>query len=201
MLLALLSAIFRSDQDSALAQRLRSREPEAVAELYDLYGKVTYSVILRVVRRTETAQDLTQEVFLRAWTRIHQFDPEKGSLYTWLLTIARRQAIDYVRSVDARVAQTTKELNRDHVAPSDVERDALNADAARRVRVALDRLEPQKRQLLELAYFEGLSQTEMAERTQLPLGTVKTWVRSALRELREAIGNPALNERPLGEGA
>lgn len=196
MLLALLSAIFRSDNDALLTARLRNREPAAVADLYDLYGKVAYSVILRIVRHQETAQDLTQEVFLRAWTRIHQFDPEKGSLYTWLMTIARRQAIDYVRSLDARTSQATSALQPEHASAANVEQEALDADSARRVRQALERLEPQKRRLLELAYFEGLSQSEMAEHLKLPLGTVKTWVRSALRELRQSIG-----ASPVGEGA
>lgn len=196
MLFALLASLFRSDTESALAGRLRHRDPDAVAELYDLYGRVAYSVILRIVRQPETAQDLTQEVFLRAWTRIAQFDPEKGSLYTWLLTIARRQAIDYVRSLDARVEQATSTLQPDRASSADVEREVSDADSARRVRIALEKLEPQKRQLLELAYFEGLSQSEMAERTNLPLGTVKTWVRGALRELRGYIG-----AAPVGEGA
>lgn len=196
MLFALLSAIFRAGNDALLVERLRNREAGAVAELYDLYGKVAFSVILRVVRHPDTAQDLTQEVFLRAWTRIAQFDPEKGSLYTWLLTMARRYAIDYVRSLDARQTQSTKAIDTDHAAAVNVEREVVEADEARRVRVALGRLEPQKRVLLELAYFEGLSQSEMAERMKLPLGTVKTWVRSALRELREYIG-----ASPVGEGA
>jgi RNA polymerase sigma-70 factor, ECF subfamily len=196
MLFALLNAVFRASDDGLLVERLRQRDAEAVAELYDLYGKVTYSVILRIVRHPDTAQDLTQEVFLRAWTRIHQFDAEKGSLYTWLLTMARRHAIDYVRSLAARVDQASKTIEADHVSPGNVEKEIVDADEARRVRLALDRLEPEKRRLLELAYFEGLSQTEMAERLKLPLGTVKTWVRSALRELREYVG-----VIPAGEGA
>lgn len=196
MLFAFLASLFRTDTEIALAGRLRHRDPDAVAELYDLYGRVAYGVILRIVRQPETAQDLTQEVFLRAWTRIAQFDPEKGTLYTWLLTIARRQAIDYVRSLEARVGQQTSGLEQDRASAVNVERDVASADEARRVRAALDRLDPQKRQLLELAYFEGLSQSEMAARTNLPLGTVKTWVRAALKELRGYIGGV-----PVGEGA
>ena len=196
MLFAFLASLFRTDTEVALAGRLRHRDPDAVAELYDLYGRVAYSVILRIVRQPETAQDLTQEVFLRAWTRIAQFDPEKGSLYTWLLTIARRLGIDYMRSVEARVNQATSTLDHDRASSTDVEREVAGEDEARRVRAAMQKLEPQKRHLLELAYFEGLSQSEMAERTNLPLGTVKTWVRAALRELRAYVGGT-----PVGEGA
>jgi len=196
MFFALLAALFRSDQEQALAGRLRSRDPEAVGELYDAYGRLVYSVIFRIVRQPETAQDLTQEVFLRSWTRIHQFDAEKGSLYTWVLTIARRLAIDYVRSQEARVAQATSAIETDRASAVNVEQDVTQADEARRVQAALGRLEPQKRKLLELAYFEGLSQSEMAERLKLPLGTVKTWVRAALKEMREYVGG-----LPAGEGA
>jgi RNA polymerase sigma-70 factor (ECF subfamily) len=157
---------------------------------------LVYSVILRVVRHPETAQDLTQEVFLRAWTRISQFDPEKGSLYTWVLTIARRLAIDYVRSQDARAAQATTSIGGDRPSNVNVEQDVVASAEAKRVQDALGRLEPQKRRLLELAYFEGLSQSEMAERLKLPLGTVKTWVRAALKEMREYVGG-----LPAREGA
>lgn len=185
---AFLTALFRPGVERDLVRRMQQRDPEAVGEIYDLYGRAVYSLVLRIVRKPETAQDLTQEIFLRAWTRSHLFDGEKGSLYTWLMTIARRQALDYVRSVAGRVTRVTDGLEALELKSGDNVEEGFRASAdAQRVRAAMDLLPAEKRQLLELAYFDGLSQSEMAERLKLPLGTVKTWVRLALRELRASL--------------
>lgn len=190
---AFLTALFRPDADRDLVRRLQRREAEAAGELFDLYGRAVYSLVLRIVRKPETAQDVTQEIFLRIWTRSHLFDPAKGSLYTWVMTIARRQALDYVRSVAGRVTRVTDGLEALELAGSDNVEEGFRAAAeAGRVRAAMDQLAPEKRQLLELAYFDGLSQSEMAEKLKLPLGTVKTWVRGALRELRTSLGQAGI---------
>jgi RNA polymerase sigma-70 factor, ECF subfamily len=172
--------------DAALIGRLQRRDPNALAELYDRYGRLAYSLILRVVRDTGVAEDLVQETFLRVWNRVQGFDVERGAVGPWLLAVARTRAIDYLRSTTGR-ARTTLELEAtEH--PSlynDMEKDLLAADSARRVKAAIEKLSPNQRQVIEMAYFEGLSQTEMAERMGQPLGTVKTWVRAALRSLRE----------------
>ena len=190
---AFLTALFRPNRDSELMARLQARDADAVGEIYDLYGKAVYSLVLRIVRKPETAQDLTQEIFLRAWTRSHLFDAEKGSLYTWLMTIARRQALDYLRSVAGRVTRVTDGLEAMELAGRDNVEEGFRAAAdAERVRAAMRQLPEEKRQLLELAYFDGLSQSEMAERLKLPLGTVKTWVRGALRELRASLSQAGI---------
>ena len=179
--------------DYALAERLKKRDPTAMGDLYDRFGRLAYSVILSIVRDTATAEDLTQETFLRVWNRVQHFDSERGALGAWLLAVARNRAIDYIRSAKSRVAMNSYELEeKEH--PSlfvDMERHLFTAESARRVRDAMARLNPNQRTVIELAYFEGLSQTEMAERLQQPLGTVKTWVRSALKILREQMGAPA----------
>jgi RNA polymerase sigma-70 factor (ECF subfamily) len=177
----------RTDPD--LIERLCRRDPQALAELYDRYGRAVYSLILRVVRDTATAEDLVQETFLRVWNRVHGFDVERGSLGAWLLAVARNRAIDFLRSTAGRERNALELDETDHPALyRDMEPDILNADKTRRVRAAMEKLSPNQRTVMELAYFEGLSQTEMAQRIGQPLGTVKTWVRTALKSLRAELG-------------
>jgi RNA polymerase sigma-70 factor (ECF subfamily) len=120
---------------------------------------------------------------------VHSFDPEKGALGPWILTVARNRAIDYLRSIDGRTSPGALELDRleNPALFSDLEDSALSIDRARRLKRAFEKLSSHQRMVIELAYYEGLSQTEMAERMKQPLGTVKTWVRSALKVLREEL--------------
>jgi len=190
--IVLAAVLSRFPEEAGLVARLRARDPDAMAELYDRYGRVVFSLILRVVRDRGTAEDLVQEAFLRVWNRVAAFDAEKGALGPWLLTVARNQALDYIRSVEGRAWSTM--MMADTERPStfcDMEGDILNSVELDRLRGALARLTDVQRQIIELAYFEGLSQTEMAERLKQPLGTVKTWMRTALRTLREQAGAPA----------
>lgn len=180
-------------RDARLAERLKKKDPEAMAELYDRFGRLSYSVIVGIVHDSGTAEDLMQETFLRVWNRVQAFDSERGSLGAWLLAVARNRAIDYVRSAGARMSLNCFELEeRDH--PSlfvNMEQDLWAKDEARRVRDAMARLNENQRKVVELAYYEGLSQTEMAERLGQPLGTVKTWARTALRLLRDEMNRVA----------
>ncbi|MGH9721921.1 MAG: sigma-70 family RNA polymerase sigma factor [Bryobacteraceae bacterium] len=186
-LLPLWLAIELGEEDATLADRLKKREPQAMADLYDRYGRLVYSLIYRVVRDGSVAEDLVQETFLRVWNRAQGFDPSRGALGPWVLAVARNRSIDYLRSVDGRMARSAFEVM-DIENPAlfaNLEREVLGSDQARRIREALDKLNPNQRTAIELAYFEGLSQTEIAEKMQQPLGTVKTWVRTALKNLRE----------------
>jgi RNA polymerase sigma-70 factor (ECF subfamily) len=177
-------------RDEELARRLQRRDPDAMKDLYDRFGRIAYSVVLAIVRDASTAEDLVQETFMRVWNRIQAFQPGRGALGPWLLAIARNRAIDHVRSSAARIDRNAFALDvREH--PSlfvDMEREVVNTDHARIVRAAIAKLNPNQRKVIELAYYEGLSQTEMAERMSQPLGTIKTWVRTALRILREELG-------------
>lgn len=188
MLLAFLFALL-SEGDRELAARLQRRDPQAMADLYDRYGRLAYSLIFRIVKDAAVAEDLVQESFLRVWNRVQGFDPERGALGPWVLAVARNRAIDYLRSVDGRMAQSAVELEaNEHPSMfTDLEREVLNRDRARHLQHAFERLNPHQRLVIELAYYEGLSQSEMAERIKQPLGTVKTWVRSALQVLREEL--------------
>jgi RNA polymerase sigma-70 factor (ECF subfamily) len=182
-------AVIAGPEERALVLRLQRRDPQALAELYDRYGKMAYSLVLRVVRDGAIAEDLVQETFLRVWNRVHSIDSEKGCLGPWLLAIARNRAIDYLRSSAGRERKAVELDETDH-APlySGMEADILISDQARRVKVAMEKLAPNYRAVMELAYFEGLSQSEMAVQMGQPLGTIKTWVRTALQSLRDELG-------------
>jgi RNA polymerase sigma-70 factor (ECF subfamily) len=193
-LLPLLFAIYSGEDDRNLAERLKRREPSVMGDLYDRYGKLVFSLIYRVVRDIGVAEDLVQETFLRVWNRAQGFDAERGALGPWLLAVARNRAIDYVRSAGGKMSRGALELEAaEH--PSvfvNFEAEVLSQDRARRVRGALGRLNENQRLVIELAYFEGLSQSEMAERMGQPLGTVKTWVRTALKNLRDDLAEKAI---------
>jgi RNA polymerase sigma-70 factor (ECF subfamily) len=193
MLLPILLAIHAVKDDRELVARMQRRDPQALAEFYDRYGRLVYSLILRVVRDAGTAEDLVQETFLRVWNRVGGFDTEKGAIGPWLLAVARNRAIDYLRSAGGRERNLVEFEENDHPALyCDMEKDILTSDKARLVKSAIERLSPNQRQVIQLAYFEGLSQTEMAERMGQPLGTVKTWVRTALKNLRDELGAAAV---------
>jgi RNA polymerase sigma-70 factor (ECF subfamily) len=167
--------------DEELARQLQQRNPEAMARLYDRFGRAAWSIIVAIVGDERIAEDLIEETFLHVWNRIHAFDPGKGALGPWLLAVARNRAIDHRRPAF--------ELDvREH--PSffvDRQTDVVNTDHARLIRKAVSRLNQQQQKVIELTYYEGLSQSEMAERLGEPLGTVKTWVRTALKNLRDAL--------------
>lgn len=189
-LLPILFAALEGEDLPDILDRMKRRDAKALEEVYNRYGKLVFSVILRIVRDSAIAEDLTQEAFLRIWNRVQAFDAERGKFGPWILAVARNRAIDYLRSVEGRAAQSAVEVNASdqpglYVSMED---DILNSDRGRRLRDAFERLNPNQRSVIELAYFEGLTQTEMAAKLNQPLGTVKTWTRSALRVLREAIG-------------
>jgi RNA polymerase sigma-70 factor (ECF subfamily) len=190
----ILQVVLRFKDEADLARRLKERDPQAMSDLYDRYGRLAYSLIFRIVRNGGIAEDLVQETFLRVWNRVQSFDQERGALGPWILTVARNRAIDYLRSIDGRMAAGALELDRVEN-PSlfaDFSDSALSLDRTRRLKGAFEKLNPNQRMVIELAYYEGLSQTEMAEQMKQPLGTVKTWVRSALKILRDELSEAAI---------
>jgi len=190
----LLQVVLRFKDEADLVRRLKERDPHAMSDLYDRYGRLAYSLIYRVVRNGAAAEDLLQETLLRVWNRVQSFDPQKGALGPWILTVARNRAIDYLRSIDGRMAAGALELDRieNPALFREFSDSALSIDRARRLKGAFEKLNANQRMVIELAYFEGLSQTEMAVQMKQPLGTVKTWVRSALKILREELTEAAI---------
>lgn len=189
-LVAMASAVVRSVGDGELVARLQRRDPDAMGELYDRYGRIAYSLILRIVSNQAVAEELVQETFLRVWNRAEAFQQERGALGPWVLTVARNQALDYVRSLEGRSSKKAVSMDDTEppVAMNASEERILDGIQLKKVRAAMAKLNENYRQVIELAYFEGLSQTEMAERISQPLGTVKTWTRMALKSLREELG-------------
>jgi RNA polymerase sigma-70 factor (ECF subfamily) len=171
--------------DVALLARVQARDPSAIAALYDRHARMLYSLILRILRDRSEAEDVLQDVFVRAWTRVETFDRDLGSPVAWLVRIARNRAIDRLRARDVRERSAeVVPLPRPAESP---ETSAALSERQRAVSRALDVLTADQRQLIEHAYFMGLSQSELAERFQLPLGTVKTRIRTGMSALRREL--------------
>jgi RNA polymerase sigma-70 factor (ECF subfamily) len=161
---------------------LKSGDQGAMAQLYDRYSSLVYAVALRVLCDTGAAEDVLQEVFLQLWRRPSAFDSARGSLGSWLAVITRNRAIDSIRK---RRPETDIENVVLSVSP-DFAGEADRATAAEKVRGVMGAMTPAQRSALEMAYWEGMSHSEIAEQTGEPLGTVKTRIRAGLIALRKA---------------
>lgn len=175
--------------ESVLVEQLLKRDDKAFQWLYEHYSAALYGVLLKIVREEEQAQDLMQDVFVKIWNNLSSYDTQKGRLFTWMLNIARNTAIDSIRSGKAMSrpasAQTistddegTYTVDRQYaVAPENTDFIGLKD--------VVGQLRPERRQLIDLVYFGGYTHEEAAEELSLPLGTVKTRIRSALQELKQ----------------
>ena len=174
---------------SDLIEGLQKRDPAALAAVYDRYGQVVYSLFLRITRDQSAAEDLVQELFIRVWNNARQFNAARGSLSVWILSVARHMAIDHIRSAQSRFASKLRPLEdaeRIRSMPDAGTHESI-LDQVRTVNAAFSYLNLNQKRVLELAYFEGFSQTEIAEKLNEPLGTVKSWMRSGLSKLRAAV--------------
>jgi RNA polymerase sigma-70 factor (ECF subfamily) len=163
-------------------------DEDAFAELYDLTSTRIHGVVLRVLRSTDHAAEVTQEVFVEIWRQSARYSPEKGSVLAWMTTLAHRRAVDRVRSVSSEAARDERYA----AATADREEDDVWADVeqrldAERVRKGMASLTAIQREALTLAYFGGYSQSQVAQLLNLPLGTVKTRIRDGLIGLRHAL--------------
>ena len=171
--------------DIALLDRIVGRDERAVGELYDRHHRLLYGLILRILRDRAEAEEVLQEVFVLVWTRAETYNVALGSPAAWLVRIARNRAIDRLRSNTVRLRAV--ESAPAPAAPQDPEAGAALSEERQAVARALDGLPPEQRVLIEQAYFAGLTQSELAERFNLPLGTVKTRIRSAMAALRQQL--------------
>lgn len=173
--------------DAELVRAIAQGDEQAFASLYHRYSSTLLGFLIRILDSLPEAEDVLQEVFVHVWRRAADFDETRGRVFTWLATIARSRAVDRLR---AKGTRDRKEAEASHEPPGDVA-DAVD-DAIRREQRevlldALDSIPEGQRHALLLAYFEGLSQSEIAERTGTPLGTVKTRTRDGLRKLRDLL--------------
>jgi RNA polymerase sigma-70 factor (ECF subfamily) len=178
-------------EDAELLRAVARGEEAAFARVYDRYGAILLGLMLRILRSRPEAEDVLQEVFLQVWQQARSFDPARGRAFTWLATLARSRAIDRLRAVDSRerAAQRSAEDGRPVAAEAGgwADEEAIRAERAEAVRAALAELPEEQRQVLVLAYLDGMSQSEIAAAKNQPLGTVKTRTRTGLKRLSEAL--------------
>jgi RNA polymerase sigma-70 factor (ECF subfamily) len=180
----------REQERLALIRRIATGDQSALADLYDAMSRQVYGLALRILSDTGAAEEVTLEVFTQVWKQAGLFDLSRGTPSAWLCTLARSRAIDRLRSgaQERRRAEPIETVAATAAVDTvDPETSAVDAERRVRVRAALDKLPPDQREAIELAYFGGYSHTEIAEQLGQPLGTVKTRIRLAMVRLREAL--------------
>ena len=182
--------------EADLVALLQRRDQRGFALLYDNYSAALYGIILKIVRTEEVAADVMQDAFVKIWRNIDSYHSGKGTLFTWILNVARNTAIDKIRSQDFQ--QTSQNQSLDHFVgiveqenPVDLQVDAIG------LRRVVAGLRPEHRTLIELIYFQGYTQAEVSEELNIPLGTVKTRIKTALTQLRSLITGLLLILVPL----
>ena len=176
------TATAAAEDDASLLARVQAGDETAMASLYDRYSRLVYSVALRVLRDSASAEDIMQEVLMQVWRTPATFTPTRGSLGGWLAVVGRNRAIDLLRRRRPTDSVDEIALASDFNLADEAERSSLMA----RARGAIEQLPQLQRRMLEMAFFDGLTHTEIAELTGDPLGTVKTRIRGALVTLRKA---------------
>jgi RNA polymerase sigma-70 factor (ECF subfamily) len=173
--------------DAALVIAVGRSDEAALAELYQRHGSAVLRLAERVLRVRELAEDVTQEVFVRLWNEPDRFDPERGSLRSFLLAQAHRRAVDVVRSETSRRRREERDGRGSVVDDGGFDRAVWDLTVAEHVKVALERLPEREREAIALAYFDGLTYREVATTLAQPEGTVKSRIRSGLRNLRASL--------------
>ena len=175
--------------DHTTLERMARGDHEALAELYDRHGRLVFSLALRILRDQSDAEDIVQEVFSQAWRQAGRYEARRGNVIAWLLNLTRSRAIDRLRGRQSRPEAASESLLAidipDLMLPVD-EQLSLEGRASR-VRAAMKELSVLQRVAIELAFYEGLTHVEIAERLELPLGTVKTRIRQGLLKLKDRL--------------
>ena len=182
-------AALRELADADLVRRVADRRPEALAELYDRHAPLLLAMARRVLGSSADAEEVVQEALLQVWSQAGRYDPRRSSVRTWLVLLVRSRAIDLLRGRRVRegaVAASAREPAPAHESPEGP-RAVWMEERQARMAAALAELPVEQREVLELAFYGGLSQSEIAERTGIPLGTVKTRTLLAMRKLRAAL--------------
>jgi len=175
--------------DAALVQRLLQRDVSAFEQLYDRHSRLVYSLLLRILQQAGTAEEVAQDVFLQLWRNAAQYDESRGPFVPWLLALARNRALDTLRlrSERQRRREDQTEAMPLVVAVPEYEKELDEKRRGEKVRALMGSLNPQQKKAIELAYFEGLSHSEIAAALKEPLGTVKSWIRNGLLRLKEGL--------------
>jgi RNA polymerase sigma-70 factor, ECF subfamily len=178
--------------DEALVALVVRSDQVALAELYDRYGRVAYNLAYRILRDSALAEDAVQEAFLTVWRTAARFLPERSKASTWILTLVHRRAVDLVRREERRRAEPLDETL--EPAGEETDESAWLRLERERVQTALRQLSDQQREALELAYYGGFTQSELAERLGLPLGTIKSRMFAGLARMRELLAEATPEE-------
>jgi RNA polymerase sigma-70 factor (ECF subfamily) len=174
--------------DQASLARIAGGDQHALAELYDRHARLVFSLAVRILRERADAEDVVQEVFAQVWSQAGRYDPGRGAVAAWMLTLTRSRAIDRLRARRARPESAADSGVADSLAePAAQDLDLLAAEQVECLRRALDRLPEPQRVALDLAYYDGLTHAEIAARLAEPLGTIKTRFRQAVIKLRESL--------------
>ena len=177
-------------RDATLMQGLLRRDVSAFEEIYERHSRIVYSLVLRILRQGSTAEEVVQDVFLQLWRNSSQYDAHRGPFIPWLLTLARNRALDQLRlkgERQRRLEDQTEELPQVTTAAPEYERALDEKRRTERVRSLMSSLPAAQKKAIELAYFEGLSHSEIAAALNEPLGTVKSWIRNGLLRLKESL--------------
>jgi RNA polymerase sigma-70 factor (ECF subfamily) len=185
----------KTSPDAELLHAIARGDESALANLYDRYNSILLGLLLRILHSRAEAEDVLQEVFIQIWQRAANFDEARGRAFTWMVTLARSRAIDRLRSLQSRQRADDTALRDAPETIGDASDDAYHAEQREIVRSALAEIPEEQSRALLLAYFEGLTQSEIAVRLDQPLGTVKTRMRSGMSKLRDLLGEK------MGRGA
>ncbi len=172
--------------ESEIITALKDGDKNALGIVYDRYGAALYGVVLRIVQSPEVAEEVVQDAFVKIFRNINSYDENKGRFYTWALNIARNTAIDATRSSDFKNRQKTDQF--DFVVYSHTHPATSTSVETIGLREIVNKLDEKHRAVIELAYFQGYTQSEIEQEMNIPIGTVKTRLRLAIRELRKAFG-------------
>ncbi|HET9713054.1 MAG TPA: sigma-70 family RNA polymerase sigma factor [Pyrinomonadaceae bacterium] len=175
------------ENDVELLKAIASQDEAALAQLYDRYRAILFGLLMRILNNREEAEDVLQELFLQVWRRAADFDENRGRPFTWLVTMARSRGIDRLRALASRERVAVAGARDEAEAVSDAASDAFRSEQRGWVTNALAQLPDEQQRPLMLAYFDGLTQTEIATRLGAPLGTVKTRMRTGMMKLRELL--------------
>lgn len=182
-----------ADDEIELMKRIQARDDDALEELYDLYKRLLFGMVISIVKKREEAEDLLQEIFVKIWNKADSFDPERGNVYSWIVTLARNSAIDRIRSKGYKTQKKQSEsihnpsfsLEGDKYDPMET---TIFSDRAELVKKALDKIPEKQNKVIKIAYYRGMTQSEIADHLDIPLGTVKTRTRQGMMKLKRILG-------------
>lgn len=175
---------FKNESDVELVRAIAQGDEQALATLYDRHGPTLFGLLLRILNDRSEAEDVLQDVFVQVWQEACRFDESRGRPFTWLVTIARSRAIDRVRARGSRDRKESEASRTSWEAVYDIADDAIRSEESEMIHRALNEIPEEQREVLLLAYFQGLSQSEIAARTGAPLGTIKTRMRAGIKRLK-----------------